>query len=144
MPYKNIVIKPAKIANADSVKKSQFYRGFSTVFNVKNTKVYDKELVKQDLINIFNTKRGERVMNPEFGTIIWDCIFDQLTDSLKEEIKEDIERILTSDPRLSPMSVNIIEKDYGLLLEITVMHVETNQTDFMTLSFDRSIGLVVQ
>lgn len=144
MAYKNIVIKPPKIPNADSVKRSQFYKGFSTVYDVKNTKVYDKELVKQDLINIFNTKRGERVMNPEFGTIIWDSIFDPLTDELKEEIKLDIERILTSDPRLSPMAVNIVEKDYGLLLEITLMHVETDQTEIMALAFDRSIGLVTQ
>jgi len=144
MAYKNIVIKPPKIPNTDSVKQAQFYKGFSTVLNVKNTKVYDKELVKQDLINYFNTKKGERVMNPEFGTIIWNCIFDPLTDDLKEEIKSDIERILTSDPRLAPMSVNIIERDYGLLLEITVMHVETNQTENLALAFDRSIGLVVQ
>jgi len=144
MAYKNLVIKPAKIPNADSVKQSQFYKGFSTVFDIKNSKVYDKELVKQDLINHFNTKRGERVMNPEFGTIIWDCIFEPLTIELKEEIKSDIERILTSDPRLSPVSVNIVEKDYGLLLEMTVMHVETNQTESILLSFDRNIGLVVQ
>lgn len=83
-------------------------------------------------------------MNPEFGTIIWDCIFEPLTIELKEEIKSDIERILTSDPRLSPVSVNIVEKDYGLLLEMTVMHVETNQTESILLSFDRNIGLVVQ
>lgn len=144
MPIKNLVIKPAQQVNFDTVKESQFYKGFSTVYSGKTTKLYDKELVKQDLINHFNTRKGERVMNPAFGTIIWDCIFDPLTETLREEIKNDVSRIISSDPRFSPTDVNIYEKDFGLLIEITLSYLATDESETLRLQFDKVNGLAYQ
>jgi phage baseplate assembly protein W len=143
MAYKNLVIKPPKYPNADGIKEAQFYRGFSTVNDTTSVNLYDNDLVKQDILNQFSTKKGERLMNPEFGTIIWDLIFDPLTEILKEQIKDDVSAILTSDPRIAPMDVIIDEKDYGLLIEVTVLYVFTDQTENMKLTFDREIGLSV-
>ena len=47
------------------------YKGFSTNNRSKKFRVTDFELVKQDLINHFNIRKGEKLMNPNFGTIIW-------------------------------------------------------------------------
>jgi phage baseplate assembly protein W len=144
MPYKNIVITPPKNLSLDTKKESQFYRGFSTVYSSGNSKLYDDELVKQDLLNHFNTRKGERLMNPEFGTIIWDALYDPLTDGLREEIEADIRGILASEPRIVPIAVEVTEQDYGLLLEITVTYNKTNQTENMRISFDRDTGLITQ
>jgi phage baseplate assembly protein W len=144
MPYKNIVITPPKNLSLDTKKESQFYRGFSTVYSSGNSKLYDEELVKQDLLNHFNTRKGERLMNPEFGTIIWDALYDPLTDGLREEIEADIREILASEPRIVPIAVEVTEQDYGILLEITVTYNKTNQTENMRISFDRDAGLITQ
>jgi len=49
------------------------FKGFSTVNKVKAPyTLTDMALVKQDLLNEFNTRKGERVMRPNFGSIIWD------------------------------------------------------------------------
>lgn len=144
MPYKNIVITPPKIPNQDTVKQSQFYRGFSTVANLENVKVYDSALVKQDLINHFNTKKGERLMNPEFGTIIWDLLYDPLTETLRQDIEDDVRTIISSDPRIKPIAVEITEKDFGILLEVTMSYAESDQTDALILTFDKNIGLIAQ
>ena len=50
------------------------YKGFSTVAGVKSNQLYDLDIIKQDLINHFYTRKGERVMNPDFGSIIWDLL----------------------------------------------------------------------
>lgn len=143
MAYKNLVITPPKYASQDTVKESQFYRGFSTVSNSKSVNLYDSELIKQDLFNQFQTKKGERVMNPEFGTIIWSLIYDPLTSDLKESIKDDVNRILSNDPRITPLSVIIVEKDYGILIEATLAYTKTNQTENMRIAFDKEVGLLV-
>jgi phage baseplate assembly protein W len=144
MPYKNIVITPPKNLSLDTKKESQFYRGFSTVYSSSNSKLYDDELVKQNLLNHFNTRKGERLMNPNFGTIIWDALYDPLTDGLREEIEADIREILASEPRIIPIAVEVSEQDYGILLELTVTYNRTNQTENMRISFDRATGLTAQ
>jgi phage baseplate assembly protein W len=143
MPYKNIVITPPKVANITTVQTSQFYKGFSTVDSSSGVKLYDFELVKQDLLNQFNTRKGERLMNPEFGTIIWDLIYEPLTPDLRQKISEDIDRIVQSDPRVTPIFVNVVEQNYGFLIELTLQFVNTNQSENIVLTFDRSIGLAV-
>jgi phage baseplate assembly protein W len=144
MAYKNLVITPPKYANQDTTKSSQFYRGFSTQDNTtRSVTLYDTELIKQDLINQLSTVKGERLMNPEFGTIIWNLIYDPLTDDLKEQIQEDIDRILASDPRINPIKVFLLEKDYGLLIEASLTYADSNQVDNIKFSFDKEIGLSV-
>jgi hypothetical protein len=145
MPYKNIVITPTQYSSQHTAQTSQFYRGFSTIDATKvSPKLFDYDLVKQDIINQFNTKKGERVMNPEFGTIIWDLIFDPLTEELKQMVVDDVNRILQADIRAIPTQVNLTEANYGLLLECTLSFVNTNYVDTIRLAFDKEIGLLIQ
>lgn len=142
MAYKNIVITPPNLNNVTTTQNSQFYRGFSTVDDTTtNVKLYDHELIKQDILNQFNTRKGERVMNPAFGSVIWDLIYEPLTPNVKQQISADIDRILNSDPRVIPTLVNIVEQDYGFLLEITLSYKGTDVSDSMILSFDKRVGL---
>ncbi len=143
MAQKNIVLKPNNIKSQSTVKSSQFYKGFSTVDeSAISTKLYDFELVKQDILNQFNTRKGERLMNPAFGSIIWDLLYEPLTPSVKQQIAEDIDRILASDPRIVPLKVNIVEQEHGFYIELTVKYASTDQTDQLVLGFDRRLGLV--
>ena len=68
MAYKSLEINNARAVYKQAPKTSQFYVGFSSI-DIANTnsKLYDLALIKQDIINQFNNRKGERVMNPEFG-----------------------------------------------------------------------------
>ena len=144
MSYKNLVIKPPNYTNNDGVKESQFYKGFSTVNDTASVSLFDYELIRQDLINRLSTAKGERVMNPNFGTIIWHLIYDPLTEQLRDEIKDDLVSVITSDPRISPVKLELVDKDYGILVEITLAVLSTNQIEKMSLTFDRELGLIAQ
>jgi hypothetical protein len=145
MAYKNIEINPSQYSLQHTAKQSQFYVGYSTVnADTLGTKIYDFDLIKQDIINQFNTRKGERVMNPTFGTIIWDVIFDPFTDEIKQAVADDISRVCNSDPRAVPIIINIDEQDYGMLLEVTLKYVGTDQTTAMRLAFDKKLGLIEQ
>lgn len=145
MTYRNIEVNPVQVLKQANIKQSQFYVGYSSVNRESTTsKLYDFDLIKQDIINQFNTRKGERVMNPEFGTIIWDVIFEPFTDDIKQAVSYDVTRICNADPRAVPILINVNEQEYGMLLEVTLKYVGTDQTDSMKLQFDRKIGLLSQ
>ena len=146
MAYKNIEINPSQNSLQHRTKQSQFYIGYSTINadTLGTTKLYDFEIIKQDIINQFNTRKGERVMNPEFGTVVWDLIFDPFTQEVKQAISDDVSRICKYDPRAVPIQININEQEYGMLLEITLQYVGTDQTANMKLAFDKAVGLIPQ
>jgi phage baseplate assembly protein W len=114
------------------------YRGFSTVGRSKKFRVVDAELIKQDLINHFNIRRGEKLMNPNFGTIIWNTLFEPLTDEIKNVIIDDIKTIAAYDPRLGIENVIITQYEQGLQIELELLYVTTNQTDTLKLMFDKN------
>lgn len=143
MAYKNIIITPNNISNQASVKKSQFYKGFSTVNeSVLTTKIFDFELIKQDIMNMFHTRKGERVMNPEFGTIIWSLIYEPFTSDIKQQISDDVTRILNYDPRVTPTSIQISEAEQGMIIDATLYYKQQDLSQKMVISFDKELGLV--
>lgn len=145
MAYKKIEITQNKIVQTPVSQSSQFYKGFSSVDETTaNTQLYDFDLIKQDIINHFKTKKGERLMNPTFGSIIWDLLMEPLTPDVRNALKEDVNTICTYDPRVTPTQMDITEYESGFLLELTLVMNTTNESTNMRLAFDQSIGLRVQ
>ena len=114
------------------------YRGFSTLVNAKKYRLTDFELVKQDLINHFNIRKGEKLMKPAFGTVIWDMLFEPLDESTQEVISRDITRIVGYDPRLVVNQAEVTQQDTGFLIQITLTYIPYNQTESLSLAFDRT------
>ena len=99
------------------------YRGFSTVandgaaqlvdgsFTVQgnsiDTRIFDVDLVKQDLLNHFGTRLGERVGRPGFGSIIHDLMFDLIDERTEGLVYADAQRIFAEDPRVIPLDVRV-------------------------------------
>ena len=143
MTIKKLVIKPSsnQVSNY-GITSLHIYKGFSSNRPAQSFKTYDFECVRQDLLNQFNTRKGERVMNPDFGTIIWDAIFEPLTEAAKNAIVDDIKTILNNEPRIEAEEVKVDEYASGILLELTVIYKVTDQRANIKLSFDREIGLI--
>ena len=113
------------------------YKGFSTYNATKRFAVGDYEIVKQDLFNHFNIRKGEKLMNPNFGTSIWDMIFEPFTSEIKEALTDEVRVICSYDPRLVLEQVVVDEYEHGINLSIAVRFLATNEIDKMTLQFDR-------
>lgn len=144
MLYNRIQINQASGTVPAVQQTSQFYRGFSSVDDTStNVKLFDKELVKQDLLNYFNTRIGERLMNPTFGTRIWDTIFEPMTPAIKDQLLNDINTVLSSDPRVTPLNVGVLEQEYGFRIELTLLYVLTNEQETLQLTFDANNGITV-
>ena len=145
MAYKSLEITPAGAIQQQAVQTNQFYVGFSSL-DPANTasKLYDFDLIHQDIVNHFNTRKGERVMNPGFGSIIWDLLMEPITDQVREALNNDISAICNYDPRVVPTQINLTEYPTGYIIELTLQLVGTDQSSNMRLTFDQQLGLSVQ
>jgi len=114
------------------------FKGFSSKAEKQNFKVYDFECAKQDLINRLSVRKGERVENPEFGTIIYDCLFEPFTDDLKEQIIDDVTDNLNADARINTEEILVTEKDHGIAIQATIKYVPLNITEKLQFSFDEN------
>lgn len=145
MPYKSIEITSSNSVLEQSAKTSHFYKGFSSVDESNPTAMlFDLELVKQDILNQFYTRRGERVMNPLFGSIIWDVLMEPMTPAIKDALNKDITTICNSDPRVVAKSIKLTEYAMGYILNVVLQLKGTDQTSSMTLTFDQKVGLTVR
>ena len=114
------------------------YKGFSTVGNnFSSSKLTDTDLIKRDLLNHFAIRKGEKLMNGDFGTSLHDLLFDPLTEEIKNVIVEEVDAVLKSEPRLVSEGVVIDEYENGLQIEMVVRYVHSNQVENMIVRFDR-------
>ena len=90
------------------------------------------------LINRLSVRKGERVENPEFGTIIYDAIFEPLTEELKEAIVEDVTENLNADPRISTDEIILTEADRGIAIQATIKYVPLDITEKLRFQFDEN------
>jgi phage baseplate assembly protein W len=122
----------------------QMYRGFSSVnTNTENFRLYDFELIKQDLLNHFYIRQGERLMNPTFGTIIWDLLFEPLTEQIKDLILQNVNQIVNYDPRVQASNVIVTSYDQGIQVQVTLKYVQYNIQQTLQLKFDQANGLLI-
>jgi phage baseplate assembly protein W len=119
------------------------YKGFSTV-NTNSIKgsLYDLALIKQDLINQFHIRKGEKLENPDFGTIIWDMLFEPMTEQVKSLIVNDVTDIVNSDPRIKSVDTIITQLNQGIQIELTLLYVPYNIQESMQFTFDKDNGIV--
>jgi phage baseplate assembly protein W len=142
----------AKIYNTRTIAKNTVsvgddfkvfrYKGFSSKENKRNFKLYDFDLVRQNLINHFHIRKGEKLENPEFGTIIWDAIFEPFTTEIREQIAKDVEKIINYDKRIRVESITIDSTSFGIRLAATLIYVPTNQQETLQLDFDKKNNIV--
>jgi phage baseplate assembly protein W len=114
------------------------YNGFSTISRVKKFKVTDLELVKQNLFNHFNIRKGEKLMQPNFGSAIWSMMFEPLTEELKNLIQDDVKTVVGYDPRTRVNNVIVTQYDHGVQLDIELEYLPSNQADTLSLMFDNA------
>ncbi|CAB4130357.1 baseplate wedge subunit [uncultured Caudovirales phage] len=118
------------------------YRGFSTVGRQFKFRLTDFDLAKQGLINHLQISKGEKLMNPEFGSSIWSMIFENMTSDLTSEIVAEVSRIVKLDPRLTLNDISIVEYEHGLQVNLALTYVGEIQPSLLKLSFERESGMV--
>ncbi len=117
------------------------YRGFSTQTHIQNGgKTFansDLETVKQDLLNHIYTIRGERVMQPNFGTRIPLMAFEPLDPTSIAIIKEDLNEVFTYDPRVRLIDIAVLPlpDNNAIVAVVDIEYLELDVKETLKLEF---------
>lgn len=116
------------------------YKGYSSFeFQAtKNFRLNDIEIVKLDLLNHIFTRRGERVMLPNFGTLIPDIVFEPLDNDTIDIVESELETVFDYDPRIELISLDIRPDFDGSLLvvEALLRYIELNTTELFDFNIE--------
>lgn len=138
--YNKIVLKPQ---NKTGDITPKMYRGFSTIStDSENFNLYDLNLIQQDILNHFHTKQGERLMDPSFGCVIWNLLFEPLTPEIKNLITNNVNSIINYDPRVAASQVIVTQYESGIQIECVLTYLPYNVSQTMQLRFDQTNGLL--
>jgi phage baseplate assembly protein W len=102
--------------------------------------------VKTNIINLLKTKKGERRMNPNFGSGLQEFLFEQITVDSSDIVEQIIrDQISTYIPNVT---VNKVEMGFSnqekneltdsYILYIKIQFTVNNQTDTVNLTVDQT------
>ncbi len=97
-----------------------FPPGFSRGEN--SVKMVDEEEdIRQSLVILLSTIKGERVMQPDYGSNMEELLFEPLTVSFAKKISDQIERaILFYEPRIKTDDISFNQDNENGLVEIRI------------------------
>lgn len=71
---------------------------------------YDLAAIKAAISNIFNWSKGERILLPEFGNLLYENLYDNMNKITEQNIRTSIQNMFRWEPRVSLDTIQI-EKD---------------------------------
>jgi len=116
------------------------YKGFSTINKHKKFTLTDKELVVRNLSNMLNIKEGELPGKPEYGTTIWNYLFEPNTVDVERRVTAEIQRLIDSDPRIELENINYHSQHNGIVLSLDVRILPGVDAERILVLFDQDSG----
>ena len=115
----------------------QTFIGFNTINQVKKFTLTDFPLIKQDLLNAFNIRQGELVGRPDYGTALWDFLFEPQTIETEIAIRNEVQRVAGGDPRLTIANIYTYPQENGILIELQIQIVPSSNAEILAIFFDQ-------
>ena len=110
--------------------------GYSTIDRkFGNFTLKDIELAKRDLLNHFYTRKGERLGEPEFGSIIQDLVFEPLDDRTVNAVEDDVRDVVANDPRWVLNTLNITTGQHTIECILNLTYKPDSTPDELYLKF---------
>ena len=111
--------------------------GFNTQHQNKKFTLIDFELIKRDLLNAFNIRQGSLVGRPDYGTVIWDYLFENQVESTERGMTAEIQRVAGGDPRIFVSSIDMFPQENGILIQLEITVVPSTDAQRLALFFDQ-------
>lgn len=110
--------------------------GFNTINQYKKFTLTDFALIQRDLLNAFNIRQGQLPGRPEYGTVMWDFLFENQIEELQRNVEQEVYRVCAGDPRISVSNVQCFPQQNGFLLQLQITVVPTTNAEILSVFFD--------
>lgn len=111
--------------------------GFNTINQYKKFTLTDFELIKRDLLNAFNIRQGQLPGRPGYGTVLWDYVFEPQITQTQNAINAEVQRVAGGDPRIFISDVQSYPQENGILIEVQLTVVPTQNAEILSIFFDQ-------
>jgi phage baseplate assembly protein W len=115
---------------------AQRFIGFNTQGQYKKFTLTDFELIKRDLLNAFNIRQGQLPGRPQYGTVLWDFLFENQLEELQQSIEREVQRVAGGDPRIYISDIQTYPQENGILIEIELQVVPSTDAERLSIFFD--------
>jgi len=126
-----------------SLTSKNLYVGYTTVNTFGSIQLADLQLVNQDLLNNFNTKKNERVMMPGYGFGGWEYLFEPI-DQVRDLIIYEAQQVINNDPRVQLQSINVAQQQFGVSIEMQLYYIPWNAIGTFQINFDNRSAAMAQ
>ena len=97
----------------------------------------DIQVISSDLRNLLLTQKGERLMNPDFGTQISKLVFELDSSVLEAQVQQEVNQAIAKfEPRVSVISITTERPSNQRQINVAIQVQALNQ--FLTLGLNYS------
>ena len=115
---------------------AQQFIGFNTQGQFKKFTLTDFALIKRDLLNAFNIRQGQLPGRPDYGTVLWDFLFENQVEELQRNIEQEVQRVAGGDPRIFISDIQAYPEQNGILIELQLQIVASTDAERLSIFFD--------
>lgn len=112
----------------------------NSLISGKKFRMTDEAIVIQDFLNALNIKQGQKVGQPEYGSRLWDFVFEPNDFTTQENVEAEIRRIISLDPRLQVGTIRVYPQENGILVELQLAVYPFNQAELLSIFFNSRTG----
>jgi phage baseplate assembly protein W len=97
------------------------------------------ELAKQDLLNHFKIRKGEKWTDPTFGCDLELYVFQPLDQETQNNINEEVYNVISYDPRfeVSDSTINVVHDTHSVTVNVKLTYLPTTTATELQIKFDR-------
>jgi len=135
----NLIINLSTISKT---KEGNVYKDVSFPVTRTFTANVNAVAVKQSIANLFNWRRGQRILDPLFGNILYEYVYQPINDVTIKNLKSAVIQMLRYEPRITILSLDITanEDDHLLHVELRYLIPKLNVIE----AFSTSIQIISQ
>jgi phage baseplate assembly protein W len=111
--------------------------GFNTQDQYKKFTLLDEDLVKRDLLNGLNIRQGQLPGRPQFGTTLWENLFENQSPALVTAIENEIQRVAGYDPRIQISDTQVFPQENGMLIQVQLAVVPNTTAQQLSIFFNQ-------
>ena len=97
------------------------------------------ELAKQDLLNHFKIRKGEKWSDPEFGCELELYVFEPLDDETQDAIEEEVNTVISYDPRfeVNDSDIRVVHDTHSVTVNVKLTYLPETTATELQIKFDR-------
>ena len=114
--------------------------GYTTINNPYTSQsLTGIELAKQDLLNHFKIRKGEKWTDPTFGCDLPLYVFEPLDQFTQDAIEEEVYRVVQYDPRfeVNESLIKVNQDAHSVTVNVKLTYLPTTTATELQIKFDR-------